>query len=122
MIEGTVDDDGVPIILLEFGEQKLAAIVDTGFNGDLELPEILRGVLNPRFIGSVRSDLAGDVSIEEDVFEVTMDFDGRVVVAEASFSRASLGLVGTHFLRDYRLTIDFVARTLVLARIDEDAG
>jgi hypothetical protein len=36
LIEGTIDDDGVPLILLTIGDLTQAVIVDTGFNGDLE--------------------------------------------------------------------------------------
>lgn len=35
---GTVTDDGVPIIMLPVAGQMWPGIIDTGFNGDLELP------------------------------------------------------------------------------------
>jgi predicted aspartyl protease len=85
LIEGTVDDDGVPLVILASGNQTQAMIVDTGFNGDLELPEILRETLKPEFLGRIRSLLAGDHSIEEDLFAVRISFDGRMIEAEATF-------------------------------------
>lgn len=39
MIQGTVSDNGVPTITLPIDSQNWRAIIDTGFNGDLELPE-----------------------------------------------------------------------------------
>jgi predicted aspartyl protease len=114
-----VDDDGVPIILLEIGDQTQAMIIDSGFNGDLELPESFRQALNSRFLGSYPSSLAGGVSIEEDVFGVTLTFDGHIVDAEATFTTEPLGLIGTHLLRDYRLEIDFVEQTLLITRVNE---
>ena len=42
MIVGTVNDDGVPVITLTAAEQIWSAIIDTGFNGDVELPDTLR--------------------------------------------------------------------------------
>ena len=41
MIRGTVTQDGEPTIYLQIGGKKWPAIIDTGFNGDLELPESL---------------------------------------------------------------------------------
>ncbi|MDE0398954.1 MAG: hypothetical protein OXL96_14250 [Candidatus Poribacteria bacterium] len=41
MIQGTVSDTGVPTIILSIAGQEWAATIDTGFNGDLELPETL---------------------------------------------------------------------------------
>ena len=42
MIHGTVSADGVPTITLSIGSQDWTATIDTGFNGDLELPEALQ--------------------------------------------------------------------------------
>jgi len=36
MIHGTTNDDGVPVIRLVVAGQDWAAVIDTGFNGDLE--------------------------------------------------------------------------------------
>ena len=121
MIVGTVDNDGVPIVLLEIGDIKQAAIVDSGFNGDLELPDYLRTAVSPIFVNRARSVLAGGQSIEEDVFTVIIPFDGRMVEAEATFSPDLLGAIGTRLLRDYRLVIDFVEKTVILSRADESS-
>jgi hypothetical protein len=51
MLAGTVTDDGVPVIMLFVAGQMWPSIIDTGFNGDLELPESLRQSLHARFIG-----------------------------------------------------------------------
>jgi hypothetical protein len=42
LIVGVVTEDGVPSIELEAGGERWQAIIDTGFNGELELPERLR--------------------------------------------------------------------------------
>jgi hypothetical protein len=51
LILGTVSADGIPTILLPVAGQDWRAAVDTGFNGDLELPNALRPFVHPRFIG-----------------------------------------------------------------------
>lgn len=85
MIYGTVSVDGVPTIPLSIVSQDWLATIDTGFNGDLELPESLRNSLNARYVGQVTSALAGGQMIEEPVYLVDFPFDGQVIHAEAIF-------------------------------------
>ena len=66
MIAGYVSDDGIPVVTIEVAGQDWSAIIDTGFNGDLELPEELQGKLNDQPAGRLRSGLAGGQIIEED--------------------------------------------------------
>lgn len=116
MILGTVSADGVPMITLSIAGQDWPAIVDTGFNGDLELPESLRTALNARYVGRVTSALAGGQTIEEDVYVVECPFDGQIIHAEATFVPGSQILIGTHLIREYQLQIDFVHQSVQLAR------
>jgi hypothetical protein len=41
LIDGNVTESGVPAIDVQHGGQRWRAIIDTGFNGELELPELL---------------------------------------------------------------------------------
>jgi len=66
VIVGQVSADGVPVLRLDIGGQVWPAIIDTGFNGDFELPERLRPIVNPRFICRIRSFLAAGQFAEED--------------------------------------------------------
>ncbi len=116
MIEGVVTEDTVPAIEVEVGEQHWRAIIDTGFNGELELPERLRPQVNAQFVGRVLSLLAANQRIEEDVFLVDFPFDGRTVRVQATFVDGDEILIGTGLLRDYRLRIDFPARTLAIEK------
>ena len=117
MIRGTVSTDGVPTITLSIAGQDWHAIIDTGFNSDLELPEGLRGSLNARYVGRVTSALAGGQIIEEEVYLVEFPFDGQTVQAEATFVSGSQILIGTHLLREYCLQINFVSETVQLERV-----
>lgn len=116
MIAGKVSDEGVPIIVLEVAGQQWSAIVDTGFNGDLELPTSLQGKLNDQPVGRLRASLAGGQVIEEDAYFVEVDFDDRVVRAVATFVSGSQILVGTHLLREHYLQIKFASRTVQIDR------
>ena len=112
MIAGKVTDDGVPVVMLSLGQRDWTTVIDTGFNGDLELPEALRDLLAPRFKGQFHSLLAGGQRILEDTFEVQFPFDGESVLAEATFSDSHEILLGTGLLRRHRIVIDFPAQTV----------
>ena len=111
---GTVTDDGVPIIMIPVAGQMLPGIIDTGFNGDVELPEELRESLNARFIGRMSSLLASGQQIEQDVYLVDFPFDGETIVAEATFVPGDEILIGTQLMQPYRLEIDFPNQTVRL--------
>ena len=116
MIEGVITDDGVPAIEVEIGSQRWQAIIDTGFNGELELPERLRSYVSAQFVGRATSLLAANQRIEEEVFLVEFPFDGRMFRAQATFAESETILIGTRMLRDYRLRIDFPARTVLVEK------
>lgn len=92
-------------------------VVDTGFNGDLELPSSLKAVVNAQFLCRIRSLLAAGQTIEEDNFLVEIPFDGSIVTAEATFTETNEILIGTGLLRRYRLEIDFPKVTLRLEKV-----
>ena len=117
MIVGTVTDDGVPVIMLLVADQTWPGIIDTGFKGEVELPDTLRPALHPQFIGRISSVLAGGQRVEEDVYLVDFPFDDRSVRAEATFVPGSEILIGTQLLRPYRLEIHFPERTVLLERV-----
>ncbi len=115
-MQGIVAADGTPMITLTMAGQDWPAIIDTGFNGDLELPERLRNTLQVRYAGRVTSTLAGGQTIEEDIYLVVFPFDGLNLLVEVTFVSGSQILIGTHLLRDYRLQIDFVSKSVLLER------
>jgi hypothetical protein len=63
---------------------------------------------------AARPLLAANQRIEEDVFLVDFPFDGRTLRVQATFVDADEILIGTRMLRDYRLRIDFPARTVAI--------
>jgi predicted aspartyl protease len=116
MIQGTVTMEGVPTVMLTVGGKAWLATVDTGFNGDLELHEALRSFVNPRFLAPTEWLLAGDQPIVEDTYEVDFPFDGKELAAEATFVSGDTILLGTGLMAEYRLTVDFSARSVLLER------
>jgi len=64
---GTVTLDDIPVVMLPVAGKSWMAIIDTGFNGDLELPELLRTHFSPRSRGEVVSALAAGQLVTERV-------------------------------------------------------
>ena len=122
MISGVVSSAGVPVLHLEVAGRSWEAIVDTGFNGDLELPVSLKDALSPRYIGQITSLLAAGQAIKEDAYHVDFPFDGRTILSEATFVSGEQVLVGTHLLQHHRLEVDFPAGTVTLQRTEKAAG
>jgi clan AA aspartic protease len=114
VITGAVSDDGVPRITLRLADGDWPAVIDTGFNGDLELPQALQQTLQAQPVGHVTSLLAAGQSIEEDVYLVEITFDGRRVRAEATFVPGAEILIGTRLLKTHRLEVDFPGRRVTI--------
>lgn len=104
------------MIDVEIAGQSWTAIVDTGFNGELELPDELRSHVNAEFVGRATSLLAANQRIDEDLYLVDFPFDGQTLRVEATFVDGEELLIGTGLLRDHRLEIDFPARRVTIER------
>ncbi|HEY7320814.1 MAG TPA: hypothetical protein VIE89_24890 [Candidatus Binatia bacterium] len=82
VIPGVVSVQGLPTIILPIAGRDWPATIDTGFNGDLELPDALREPLKAQSVGRATAALAGGQSVEEDLYLVDFPFDGRIVQAK----------------------------------------
>jgi predicted aspartyl protease len=118
MIEGWVDDDGVPWVEMEIAGRRWVALVDTGYNGFVDLPVQLRSQLDPLYIGRGQAELAGGFVVEEQQFVADVPFDGTSILAEVTCVAGDEILLGTALLSEHRLEIDFPARTVCLERLD----
>lgn len=116
MIEGQINEHGTPLIPMRLADQDWLAIVDTGFNGGLELPAALAAVLDAESFGDVESRLAAGFVVTEELFLVELDFDGRREFTPATFAAVDHVLIGTRLMRRHRLELDFPARTVRLER------
>jgi len=114
---GEVDSRGTPIVRLTFGGRDWVAVIDTGFDGDLELPEVLAPHFPKSSAGPSRTTLAAGRVIEEELFVVEFPFDGEIIEAQTSFAPTDEIVIGTRLLRSYRLEVNFVTRTVLLERI-----
>jgi predicted aspartyl protease len=93
------------------------AVIDTGFNGDLELPEALAPHFPAHGFGESETTLGGGNVIMEDLFFIEFPFDGELVEALVAFAPVGEILIGTNLLRNYRLEVNFVTGTVSLEKV-----
>lgn len=109
MISGVVTDDRQAVIHLTVRgpagqEQKVVAIIDTGFDGSLSLPSALVVQLGLPWRRRGRALLADGSESVFDIYEAIVDWDGearRVAVDEAE----TVPLIGMSLLEGYELTV-----------------
>ena len=116
MIKGAVTHEGEPIVPIPIGGKLWNVIIDTGFNGFLELPQSLSDHFNKKSIGSYTTVLAGGLQIEEHLYAIRFPFEGKIIDAEVAFAPVDTILIGTRLLNDYHLDINFVEKTVLLER------
>ena len=111
MIEGTLNDRMEPVVAVRVVgatelEQRLAAVVDTGFSGFLTIPEDVAADLSLLFNGMARVVLADDSEVYMRMYTATVLWDGvpRTIVAHAS---PGVPLIGVGMLVDHSLHINF---------------
>jgi predicted aspartyl protease len=114
---GEVDPRGSPILRLHIAGREWIAVIDTGFDGELELPAALSDHFHKSPSGPTRTTLGGGRVVDEELFLVDFPFDGDVIPAEAVFAPVDEILIGTTMLLSYRLEINFVTRTVVLEKV-----
>ena len=120
MIEGFVTDEDVPEIIMVIAGREWQTIVDTGFNGFLELPQELEANLELIDAGPVESLLASNQVIIEPSYDVEVIFDGNPILANVTFCESESVLLGTKMLKEHRLEIDFPNQSLRISRASSD--
>ncbi len=115
-VEGKVNSALEACVKLSLASgEEIEVVIDTGFNGDLALPQELVQDLSLPFITQTECTLAGDITHKADVAAAHIEWLGeihevRVIVMPAGF------LLGTQLLEGTRLTIDYDERTVLIEK------
>jgi predicted aspartyl protease len=116
MIAGRLSSSGLPVVTIRLAGIELDAIIDTGFDGMLQLPEPLRLPLDPPVHSQVNYLLGVGQRVTALTYKVAVEFDGVEIEAETVFADPGEVLIGSELLTDYCLTIDYPAATVTLER------
>ena len=86
-------------------EQRIEAVLDTGFDGELSLPPDIIEALDAPWAEARYSRLADGSEILTDVYEVDVEWDGQWTTALAEALPSAL--VGTRMCEGYQVIIHF---------------
>ena len=123
MIVGTIRETGTPTLRLKVtgrggNEITIEGILDTGFDGFLCLPIPLAVSLGLELIDVTRAELAdGTVMEDELVFAGRAEWDGVVTDIDILLTRSGDALIGTAFLKDYLVQLDYQAHTVRIEKV-----
>jgi clan AA aspartic protease len=123
MIEGIIREAGTPILVLKVmgkggGEVTVEGILDTGFDGFLCLPIPLAVSLGLELIDVTRTELADGTVVEDElVFAGRAEWDGTVMDIDILLTRSGDVLIGTAFLKEQVVQLDYKAKKARIERI-----
>ena len=119
MPQGHFRGTGSPMVWVTVGGQTFEAVLDTGFEGGLQLPDAWL----PRLRASIPAphqqltyQLADGRITRTNSYLLEAVLDGESIRVETIFLDGDEILLGVDALRDYRLVIDFPAGTVALDR------
>lgn len=114
-IEGYFNERDEPVVLLDVGSLSIEVLVDTGFGGSLILPGNIANQLDLKFEGPEEFQSVTGEMFLADAFSMRMDWLGRSIrVPVATSKEVNLSLLGSHLLKDCRLTIDYGRHTVTI--------
>ena len=116
MIRGFVNENDEPLVpitlLLKNRPRRFQAVLDTGFNGYLSVPETVVQRSGWDFVGYEEYEIATGDRVRERVYLGEVIFDRQRLTTHVVTSRAEDILIGTRLLLDKALHLDFKKRTV----------
>jgi clan AA aspartic protease len=123
MIAGAIRETGTPTLRLKVigrggNEVTVEGILDTGFDGFLCLPVPLAVSLGLELIDVTRTELADGTVVEDElVFAGRAEWDGTVMDIDILLTRSGDVLIGTAFLKEYMVQLDYQAHTVRIEKV-----
>lgn len=115
-IEGSFDESLTPRIELVSSRRKLSVVVDTGFNGELMLPQRLLRRLGFEFSMKSEAELADGSIVETTIYRGRIDWFGKEQTIQAVATDSEDTLLGTGMLFGLTLFMDLDENKVVLER------
>ena len=102
-------------LILRDGQKRLDAVVDTGFNGMISIPNVWIAKSAWKFIGHEEYEIATGEIVRQRVFLGDLIFDGQRMKAYILASPAKDILIGTKMLNEEILEIDFLKKLVKIS-------
>lgn len=114
-IDGYFNAHDEPVIRLNVGSFSIEVLVDTGFDGSLIIPTQMASGLALKFEGFEEFHSVTGQMFVASSYSIEIDWLGRrIKVPVATSSEVSEALLGSHLLKNCRLTIDYGHRNIVI--------
>ena len=119
-MNGWVDTGGRALvsIALKASAQSLStqleAWIDTGFTGDLVLPQVTIFSLGLPQSGTVGAELGDGSAIVMNTYTCLIDWFGQEKQIEVVANNRQYPLLGIGLLSDHKLTVDYLSQTLTI--------
>lgn len=116
-IDGYFNVTDEPVIEIDAGSLYIQVLVDTGFNGSLIIPTQRFNQLRPilKFEGPEEFISVTGETFLADAYSMKIDWFGKAIrVAVATCKEVDEAILGSHMLKDCRLTIDYGNRTVTI--------
>lgn len=118
ILNGNIDDKNqlwVEIIVAgQHNQQKILALVDTGFTGELQLPLKAAVPLGLRLDGVGTFELADGRLTQQMLFSASIFWGTTTRLATVSVSDSDTALLGGGLLHGYMLLVDFEKRQFII--------
>lgn len=98
-------------------EIELPAIVDTGYNGEVILPESKIQEMGFEFLGTIDGELANGQIVEIELFKGRLKWFDKVQEVAVGASQSDDTLLGTLLLANSELNIDFKQGQVKIERL-----
>ena len=91
---------GLPMLTFNINEIQIEAILDTGFNGALSLPNRVVDELCLPNIGKFKTVLADGNTIETDAFVIQTNWFGKEIIIDVISTNSDIALIGMEMIND----------------------
>jgi clan AA aspartic protease len=119
-MNGFVDGAGRALVRMNvkrsFGSapMDLDAWIDTGFTGELVLPQTFISALGLVQSGTVSAQLGDGSAVVMNTYTCVVEWFNQEMQVEIVANNGQFPLLGVGLLRDHKLTVDYSSRTLTI--------
>lgn len=117
-MNGWVDSGGRALVFItvkptaQSSPKQLEAWIETGFTGELVLPQTTIVTLGLSQSGTVRAELGDGSAVVMDTYTCLIDWFGQEKQIEVVTNNGRYPLIGVGLLHDHKVTVDYPSQTL----------
>lgn len=113
---GDVNSSREALVEIRLGGERIECVIDTGFNGALILPRLFIDRLGIPIRGRLAFEIVGGTSLVAPVAYANIEWLDEEREVEIIVSDGYDALIGTELLEETTLSINYVTRTVSIAK------